>query len=206
MRPTAEDLLTFLAANLGYLKSPLDAAMEAMLAIRLPGGNPGLEVALGWHIVRRNEREIIWHDGGTGGCRSFLGYDRERGAGVVVLSNAGTVAGVSDVGLHLLDRNVPLTQPPKERAEVAVDPALFDGYVGRYALTPSFILTITREGDRLFVQATCQPMFEVFPESARRYFLKVIDAQITFEVDGDGRATSLILHQNSMNRQAKRIE
>jgi D-alanyl-D-alanine-carboxypeptidase/D-alanyl-D-alanine-endopeptidase len=206
LRSTAEDLLTFLAANLGYIKPPLARAMAAMLTIRRPTGNPGSDVALGWHILARDGREIIWHNGGTGGFRSFVGYDRKNGVGVVALSNAGTAGGVDDVALHLLDKNVPLSQPPRERHEIAVDPKLFDGYVGRYELAAKFIITVTREGSRLFVQATGQPKFEVFPESARDYFLKVVDAQITFEPDGEGRVTALILHQNGKNKRAKRIE
>jgi hypothetical protein len=156
--------------------------------------------------LTRDGREIIWHNGGTGGFRSFVGYDRKNGVGVVALSNAGTAGGVDDVALHLLDKNVPLSQPPRERHEIAVDPKLFDGYVGRYELAAKFIITVTREGSRLFVQATGQPKFEVFPESARDYFLKVVDAQITFEPDGEGRVTALILHQNGKNKRAKRIE
>ena len=63
-----------------------------------------------------------------------------------------------------------------------------------------------REGNQLFVQATGQPKFELFPESERDYFLKVVDAQITFETDGPGRTTGLVLHQGGMNQPAKRIE
>src|SRR5580693_1901121 len=87
-------------------------------------------------------------------------------------------------------------QPPKPHTEVAVDPKLFDGYVGRYQLAPNFILTITREGDRLFAQATGQPKFEVFAEGDKDFFLKVIDAQLTFVTDASGPATAVILHQN----------
>jgi hypothetical protein len=106
----------------------------------------------------------------------------------------------------LLDTSVSLYQPPKEHKEVAVDPKLFDGYVGRYELAPNFILTVTREGDQLFTQATGQPKVEIFPESDRDYFLKVVDAQITFETDSQGRTTGLILHQNGMNQPAKLME
>jgi len=106
----------------------------------------------------------------------------------------------------LLDPSVPLTKPPKEHKEVAVDKKLFDGYAGRYELAPNFIMTITREGDRLFVQATGQPKIEIFPESDRDYFLKVVDAQITFVADSHGRATDLILHQGGRDQHAKRIE
>ena len=95
---------------------------------------------------------------------------------------------------------------PKEHKEVTVDPKLFEEYVGRYRLAPNFILTITHEGDKLFAQATGQPKFQMFPESEREFFLKVVDAQITFETDSSGRATSLTLHQNGADMPAKRIQ
>jgi len=208
LRSTANDLLIFLAANLGYMKSPLAPAMATMLTVRRPTGIPGLEIALGWHILTRDGEEIVWHDGASGGYRSYIGYEPKSGAGVVVLSNAGTAAGVSDIGVHLLKTSMPLNrgQPAREHKEISVDSKLFDGYIGRYQLTPNFILTITREGDHLFEQASGQPKFEIFPEGERDYFLKVVDAQITFETDSKGRANSLILHQNGKDQRAKRSE
>lgn len=206
IRSTANDMLNFLAANLGYTKSPLAPAMAAMLAVRRPTGMPETEIALGWHITTHDGREIIWHNGGTGGYRSFIGFDPKTHVGIVALSNTSTAAGVDDIGQHLLDAGVPLYAPPKQHTEVAVDPKLFDGYVGRYELAPDFILTVTREGNRLFTQATGQPKLEVFREGERDYFLKVVDAQITFETDPQGKATGLVLHQNGRNIPAKRIE
>jgi D-alanyl-D-alanine-carboxypeptidase/D-alanyl-D-alanine-endopeptidase len=206
LRSTANDLLTFLAANLGYAKSPLAPAMAAMLTVRRPTGQPGLDVALAWHIFTTNGKEIVWHNGGTGGYRSFMGFDPKTRAGVVVLSNAETTAGVDDIGRHLLDSSVPLVKPPTVHHEVPVDPKMFDAFVGRYQLTPNVLMTVTRAGDHRFVQLTGQPQFEIFPESDRDYFLKVVDAQITFVTDSTGRATELILHQNGLNQHAKRIE
>ena len=205
LRSTANDMLTFVAANLGYVKSPLAPAMTAMLAVRRPTGTPGLDVGLAWHILTRDGHEIVWHNGGTGGFRSFIGFERKTGIGVVVLSNAETPAGVDDIGQHLLNTNAPLYQPPKEHKQVDIDPKVFDGYVGQYQLAPNFVMTITRDGTQLFVQATGQPKLEIFPESERDYFLKVVDAQITFETDSQGRATGLVLHQNGMNQPAKRL-
>lgn len=102
LRSTANDLLTFLAANLGYTKSPLAPAMTAMLDVRQPTGNPGLEIALGWHISTVDGREIVWHNGGLGGCGSFVGYDLKRRVGIVVLSNSEVPAVADNIGLHLL--------------------------------------------------------------------------------------------------------
>jgi CubicO group peptidase (beta-lactamase class C family) len=205
LRSTANDMLIFLAANLGYTKSPLAPAMAAMFTVRRPTGVSGLEIALGWHILTRDGHEIIWHNGGTGGYRSFIGYEPKSGVGVVVLSNAETAAGVDDIGQHLLNTSAPLYQPPNERKEIAVDSKLFDGYIGRYQIAPNFILTVTREGDHLFIQATGQPKVEILPESDRDYFLKGLGAQITFETDSQGRANSVILH-GATNKEAKRIE
>jgi serine-type D-Ala-D-Ala carboxypeptidase/endopeptidase len=206
LRSTADDLLTFLAANLDYVKSPLAPAMAAMLKVRKPTGMADVEIALGWHISTSDGREIVWHNGGTGGFRSFMGFDPKTRIGVVALSNAGTAAGVDDIGQHLLNPKAPLAQAPKQHTEVAVDPKLFDGYVGKYQLTQTFILTITREGNQLFLQATGQPKVQIFPESAREYFLKAVDAQISFETDSQGKAISLTLHQNGANPKATRIE
>lgn len=206
LRSTANDLLTFVGANLGIVKSPLAPSMAAMLVTRRPTGNPGLDIALGWHISTRNGHEIVWHNGGTGGYRTWIGFDSKSRTGVVVLSNTSTIAGVDDIGLHLLDSTFPLMQPPKQHHEVKVDPAILDRYAGHYELAPTFVITVTRNGDHLFAQATGQPNFEIFAEDDRHFFYKVVDAQITFEVDATGRATSLVLHQNGANVPGKRIE
>ncbi len=101
----------------------------------------------------------------------------------------------------------PALRPPGgvEHRVIAVNPKLFDGYIGKYQLAPGAVLTIAREGDRLFAQVNSQPMSEMFAEGERDYFLKDLDAQITFVTDAQGRATELILHQDGDNV-AKRIE
>jgi D-alanyl-D-alanine-carboxypeptidase/D-alanyl-D-alanine-endopeptidase len=206
LRSTTNDLLTFLAANIGISKSPLASSMASMLATRRPTGIPGLDIALGWHISTINGHEIVWHNGGTGGYRTWIGFDPKSRTGVVVLSNTSTTAGVDDIGAHLLDPTVPLLQAAKQRKEVKVDPAILDRYPGRYALAPTFVITVTREGDHLYAQATAQPRFEIFAKDDHNFFYKVVDAQITFVVDATGRATSLVLHQNGANAPGNRIE
>jgi CubicO group peptidase (beta-lactamase class C family) len=200
LRSSASDLLTFLAANLGTTQTPLAPALADMLRARGPIGSAG-EIALGWAVLKRPGRDIVWHDGQTGGYHAFIGYDAKARIGIVVLSNTSVDNG--DVGFHLLDPSIPLK---RLRKEIAVDPRLFDGYVGRYALAPNLILTVTSEGGRLYVQVTGQARFQVFAESERKYFYRVVDAQITFETDDQGRAVRLILHQFGMDIPGKRIE
>jgi CubicO group peptidase (beta-lactamase class C family) len=89
---------------------------------------------------------------------------------------------------------------------VIISAEILDRYIGRYELKPGFDLTITREDTQLFAQATGQPRFELYPSSENIFYLKVVDAQVTFVVEGVEQAASLILHQNGRDMPAKRIE
>jgi hypothetical protein len=88
--------------------------------------------------------------------------------------------------------------------EVTLEPAVLEGYVGRYDLAPGIALVITRQDNRLFAQVTGQPSIEVFATAPREFFYKVVNAQLTFEVDADGRATAVVLHQNGRDIRAAR--
>ncbi|WP_348252713.1 DUF3471 domain-containing protein [Trichocoleus desertorum] len=104
---------------------------------------------------------------------------------------------VKDISLHLLESRYPLTKhhPLRQRQAISVDPNLFDEYVGRYELAPNFILTITKEHDRLYAQATGQSQVELFAETETQFFIREVDAQITFIRDPQGPVKHLILQQ-----------
>jgi CubicO group peptidase (beta-lactamase class C family) len=198
LRSSANNMLTFLEAFLGYKDSPLAPAMKAMLNVRRQI-NTKFEVALGWNLLG----EIVWHDGATGGFSSFTGFDPKTRLGVVVLSNALALPGISDIGIHLLNPKVPLAnpEPGPQRAEIRLDPAILDRYTGRYQWTDR-IFEITHDNERLFLQAIqaaghaiAAPKFELFAESEKSFFSKMTGSQITFETGPDGRATSLTMRR-----------
>jgi CubicO group peptidase (beta-lactamase class C family) len=54
---------------------------------------------------------IVWHNGGTGGYRSFIGFVPSRKAAVVTMTNSAG-AGAHDIGMHLLDPALPLAPKP----------------------------------------------------------------------------------------------
>jgi CubicO group peptidase (beta-lactamase class C family) len=216
LRSSANDMLTILETFLGYKQSPLAPAMNAMLEVRRSASQGA--IGLGWLIHSTEGREIVWHNGATGGFRSFIGFDPVERVGVVVLSNASAGNGVDDIGFHLLNPNLPLSHAappitPSRHTETQIDPAFLNNYIGRYQVTPNLVLEITREGGRLFAQGFAQangqtlilPKFEVFAESQTRFFAKVSDNQITFETGPDGRATSLILHKGRRDMPSARL-
>jgi CubicO group peptidase (beta-lactamase class C family) len=208
LRSTANDLLTFLAANFQDEESPLKPAMKEMLSVRRQA-SPGLQVALGWHIFPRNGAELIWHNGGTYGFSSFVGYDPGRHVGVVVLSNAfitsGASIGVDDIGLHILDSKFPLNVAPQRHIAITIDDKILNNYIGQYQLAPNFVLTVTHETTHLMLQATGQPKFEIFPEADKEFFAKLSGISVSFQTDEQGHVTGLILHQNGRDTPAKRL-
>jgi CubicO group peptidase (beta-lactamase class C family) len=99
----------------------------------------------------------------------------------------------------------PLPDPNWGHKLATVDPRIFDGYVGRYQLTPNAVLSILREGNHLYAQVGGQQRFELFPASEKEYFLKVARAEVSFTTDSHGVATGLVLHQGGRDTVAKRI-
>jgi CubicO group peptidase (beta-lactamase class C family) len=200
LRSTVNDMLKFLAANIGLTETPLAPAMKSMLAVRKPTGLSNLEVALAWHILSAHGREIVWHNGGTGGYRSFIGFDPKTKTGVVVLSNAANE--VDDIGNHLLDSQFPLAKFSHHEANV--DPKLFDAYVGHYELQPGVVAEVKRQDNNLFIQLTGQPAFRLVPESETNFFLREVDAQITFVKEAGGKVTQLVIHQGGRDIPARK--
>ena len=199
LRSTANDLLKFLAANLDSTSSPLGRVLATTHFVRRDVDGAQMRIGLNWHILTALGPPIVWHNGGTGGYRTFIGFDEANKRGAIVLSNQEISA--DDIGFHLIDQRAPLAPPPstKVRTEITVDSTVLESYVGVYQLAPTFAITVTREGSSLFAQATGQSRFQLFAEAPTEFFLKVVDAQITFEKDSSGKVVRLILHQGGQN-------
>lgn len=93
-----------------------------------------------------------------------------------------------------------------EGTAAPVDAKSYDAYVGEYEVTPSFIVRMFIEGDKLMTQATNQPAFELSPEGEDKFFLKVVNARLTFTKDDKGAVTGLIIHQGGRDVPGKKIK
>ena len=210
LRSDANDMLTFLSANIGLTKTPLKSAMDATLAVKRVPNMPNNEQALGWDVRKSPYGDIIWHNGGTGGFRTFIAFNPTAKVGIVVLTNVANQAGGDDVGFHILGGEAlaklapPGPAPGEGRTVVALGADKLEALVGRYQITPTVSATITRTGDHLFAQLPGQSAYELFPESATAFFFRIVDAQVTFQLGPDGRATGMVLHQNGRDLPGKR--
>lgn len=200
LRSDVEDMLQWAAAHLDVegdgLPRSLRVAQEPRAEISAGQGSE-TEIGLGWMMSRAAGRRFVWHTGATGGFYSFVGFEPDSGRAVVLLANAQHP--VDDIARHLLDPSNPLVRPQGDRTAVEVDRETLAGYVGEYQVAPTFSITVTLDEGTLLAQATGQAAFPIFPEGEDRFFYRVVDAQITFQRDDDGRVTGLVLHQNGQN-------
>lgn len=200
LRSTPLDMVNFVEANLKPTDTPISKALQASFKDRVETATPDLSVGLGWHVWKKHGTEIILHNGGTGGYRSFCGFAPDKKLGVVLLTNSDF--DLDAAGLHMLE---PKYQLPEIKKSTKIEGAKLDDFVGFYELQPGVIITITREDDQLFAQLTGQPKFPVFAESDSKFFFKVVDAQLSFIREADGKVDHLILHQNG-NRKCQKLK
>jgi hypothetical protein len=101
-------------------------------------------------------------------------------------------------------------QPRKEHKEIAINPTLLNGYIGRYQFPDQVrnghSAALSREGDRLFWQLPGGAKYELAPQGDRDFFFKDADGELTFEVDDQGRAIRLILHEDGLDTPGLRID
>ena len=206
IRSTTNDMLKFLDANLHPERGALERAMAFAQKDRAPAGN--MRIGLNWLTTYAGTDTIVWHNGGTGGYRTFLGFEPSRRVGVVVMTNT-TGAGADDIGMHILDPALPLAPapaPPKQRTVIDVKADVLTRYVGTYQLAPNFTLEITFKDGALYMHPTDQATLRLWPESETDFFLKEVDAQLTFVRDPQGAVTAVVLHQSGQNATAPRIK
>jgi len=98
------------------------------------------------------------------------------------------------------------TEKPIPTVEkIDLDDSITDRYIGKYELAPNFIISIFKEENKIFAQATGQNKIEIIPFEENKFSLVDVDAKLTFNMDENGEVTSLTLHQAG-DHEAKKIE
>jgi CubicO group peptidase (beta-lactamase class C family) len=92
LRSSASDMVKYLSANIGLIKTNLDTVMQDSHRIRLYTNMSvvapyDVYVGLGWFSTTNFGSQIIWHNGEILGYNSFAGFNPATQRGVIVLSS-----------------------------------------------------------------------------------------------------------------------
>jgi CubicO group peptidase (beta-lactamase class C family) len=99
LRSSLNDMLIYAEANLGLIKTNLAPAIEKTHYIKADAGSPNLDIAMAWHISNMDSKEIIAHNGQTGGYYAYIGLNKKLKRGVVILTNSITRS--SEIGKQI---------------------------------------------------------------------------------------------------------
>ncbi len=161
--------------------------------------------ALGLFVATQKGRKVISHGGGIEGFNAQLAYYPEGKVTVVVLANnnGSPFAAIAEqLAALTFGETVRLAA---ERKAIAVPAAVLQRYVGVYQLNPRVTNTIRLVEGGLTTQLTGQPAIPVFAETEKEFFLKVVDAQMEFVTNEQGKVTHLLQHQGGRTQEALRI-
>lgn len=210
----AVDLVRFMQANMGLLKTSLYPAMQLSHKVQFPEGvnarNLGLpkgaavQTTLGWNVYKN----LIWKTGNIPGSSSFIGFRTDKPVGVVVLSNASNIVYTNNLALHLLD---PAAYPLLPRYKsIKIATKKLAEYAGHYKTAAGTIYQFTPQGDYLLVVNLSTPLnlrtpFAIYPLSNNAFFAKVANSVFSFSRDKKGRVTGFHLNESGQVIKASRL-
>lgn len=196
LHSSARDMARLLDACLHPQRTPLGGAIDATLQPQAAVLEVGGQIGLAWMLTDDSGSSVAWHNGATAGSHSFVGFSRAKGMGVAILANFQKA--LEPLGFELLK-----TRSPHAESRTVKDAS---DYAGRYPLSPTFAIDITADQGALFLQATGQPRFPLRETAPDRFTVVGVPAEISFDRDGRGGVSGLVLHQNGRDLPGPRKE
>jgi len=190
VRSTLDDMVSYVQAQLGVSASAISPALKMTQQIVKTEANNNM--GMNWMLAPLDSHFVHAHGGGTGGFSAHAAFDLDTKRGVVILSDTAltSVGGLSSLSNHLQDSRLPLG---KARSVKTPDAALLAALVGEYDVKPGMKLTVSRQENKLFTQATGQEKFEMGYDSEGDFFPLDFDAILRPKKRADGGYTLLLL-------------
>ena len=173
------------------------------------------DYAVGFAITKLGQGWYFAHGGSNWGFRATLLAHKAKGYGLAIMTNAdqgGIVA--NEIGRRIqmaydwdsfADPAPRGYRPAVERTEITLPEQTLADYVGEYDLAPGNRIVITLEDGRLHALPSGQSKLPLFAEAEDRFFLRAVNAQISFTRAQSGEVTGLILHMGGRDQSAPRI-
>jgi len=173
------------------------------------------DFAVGFTISKIGQGWYFSHGGSNWGFRATLLAHKAKGYGLVIMTNADQGGAVAAE----LSRRIQLAYewdsmagpaprgyaPPVERTEIEFGEEVLRAYVGEYEASPELTIVVTLEDGRLHAQPTGQTKLPLFAEAEDRFFLRTVNAQVSFTRNEAGEVTGLVIHQGGSQQLARKV-
>ena len=174
------------------------------------------DYAVGFAVQKMGQGWYFAHGGSNWGFRGTLLAHKVKGYGLVIMTNADQGGAVASELSRRIQRVYEWDsfaepaprgyRPPVERTEITVAESVLRSYVGEYQMSPQLSITITLENGRLQALPTGQSKATLFAEAQDKFFLRVVNAQVTFTKASSGEVTGLILHQGGRDQTGRKVK
>jgi len=162
-------------------------------------------VGLGFFLQKHGEAIYFGHDGADEGFRAGLLVNREKGYGAAVMVNSDNGQIIDEVFRSIAKEYNWDDFLPSPYEVISLDAAKLNNHVGRFQVNPDRVLTITREGERLFVQPTLSPKVEMLAISESEFIRKDENIHYTFVKSASGKLDAIQIRFDGGTGQASRI-
>lgn len=188
---SAEDLVRVARVMLGSQDNPLEHSLDADREVIEPDSN-GYAVTRVWHVAESPDGPIYWHNGGTGGFRSFFGFRSATDEAIILLVSGR--ADPTEAGMRWLDAS-----PAR-----ANEPDLDTIVTGQYELDGGAGIGVFERNGKIMAQLAGQSAQQVTAVGDGWYAYDVADASLRFINEG-GAVTAVELVQHGLVQRAERV-
>ena len=236
MQTTLRDYATFLSALMrrkafdtrttGKMLNPEIGIHSAhqfpSLASETSTANDGIRLryGLGWGLYSSPYGKAFFKEGHDEGWR-HLALCFNNGSGILIMTNSSNGEGIfkplidSIMGQTLFPFDwegytpydlLPPLPKLKEHKSMSLSPDQMSRLVGRYALPPDVVLTVTTQDGHIYVQENDEPKQELLAESSQDFYSANSTDECSFRLPDTGPAQALILHLGAKDLELKRIQ
>ena len=191
------------------------------LASETTTANDGIRLryGLGWGLYFSPYGKAFFKEGHDEGWRHLALFFR-NGSGILIMTNSSNGEGIfkplmdAILGPTLFpfdwENYTPYNLLPplpklKEHKKVTLTRAQLNRVVGRYALPPDVVLSVTVENGRLFVQENDEPKQELLAESPNDFYSASSSDECTFKPANESPVQVMVLHLEGKDVELKRL-
>jgi D-alanyl-D-alanine-carboxypeptidase/D-alanyl-D-alanine-endopeptidase len=195
LRSSADDLLRYVAAYLGYETTPLAAAMRRQLETTSPFDSRS---RIAWGAQKVGNRVVYTHDGGKIGFRCAVAFDLQSRTGVVVMMNSRTDDRPVPLATYLLTgASLPPASPaPAAKTRVRLSASSLDRFAGTYRTAGGQTYAVARNRDLLLVDYGRGNILEFAPTGQSDFFYIGGNDDIAFEINAAGAVTGMRIYDD----------